>query len=120
MSEQSVNQSPAANDTVNSASSQRKRGSRRKSSSVGRGFSRLLDAEVEFFGGLAEAAGSGLRAFGEELPERDSASSADWTRTLVGGVSKGSATFLEDLSKVVRRTSDILLEEDEEQSDSET
>jgi hypothetical protein len=49
------------------------------------GFLRLLDAELELVNGVVEveAAGSGIRAFGEELPERRAARSADWTRSFV-------------------------------------
>jgi hypothetical protein len=98
-------------------SSRRKRKAKRAPNTLSRGFFRLIDAEIELVGGIVEAAGSGIRAFGEELPERKAAASADWTRSFVSGLSEGSATFLEDISKTVRRTSNLLLEEDEEENE---
>jgi hypothetical protein len=91
----------------------RKRKSTRARNELSRGFSRLLDAELELVSGVVEAAGSGIRAFKEELPERRAAPSADWTRSFVSAFAEGSVTFLQDLSQAVRRTSNILLEEGE-------
>jgi hypothetical protein len=117
MTEQQTNTPQTASGTVEG--SRRKRKAKRAPNTLSRGFSRLVDAEIELLGGIAEAAGSGIRAFGDELPERKAAASANWTQSFVSGLSEGCATFLEDMSKVVRRTSNLLLEEDEEENEAE-
>jgi len=89
---------------------------RKKKSSTNRLFSRLADANVEFVGGMAEAVGSGVRAFGEEMPERN-AKKVNWSKTLVNGVSEGSARLLTDLSDVVKKVADVLTEEDEDEEE---
>jgi hypothetical protein len=67
-------------------------------------------AGVELVTGVVEAFGSAVRCFGDNVT-KDSVCRASLDNGLIKGLFEGSASFLEDSSRVARKTYQILVEE---------
>ncbi len=101
----------AEKDESKSESSRAEKDDEEKEGSLHEQLRHATEAGVELAAGLTEAVAKGLRAFGDDLPKGD-ADMADWGKSLIRGTADGAAAAASDASKAVRRSADILLEEE--------